>query len=33
LAGSWFGNAGDFLDMSVNVAVRKLGNVADRNDQ
>jgi transglutaminase-like putative cysteine protease len=29
LAGSWFGDAQDFLGMSVNVAVRKLGNFAD----
>jgi transglutaminase-like putative cysteine protease len=33
LAGSWFGEAGDFLGMSVNVAVHKIGNGADRNDQ
>jgi len=29
LAGSWFGNAQDYLGMSVNVAVRKLGHVSD----
>ena len=29
LAGSWFGKAQDYLGMSVNVAVRKLGNVSD----
>jgi transglutaminase-like putative cysteine protease len=29
LAGAWFGDAQDFLGMSVNVAVRKLGNFAD----
>jgi transglutaminase-like putative cysteine protease len=32
LAGSWFGNAQDYLDMSVNVAVRKLGDVGDPSD-
>jgi transglutaminase-like putative cysteine protease len=32
LAGSWFGNAQDYLDMSVNVAVRKLADVADPSD-
>ncbi len=30
LAGSWFGNAGDYLGMSVNVAIRKLAEVTDR---
>jgi hypothetical protein len=30
LAGSWSGNAGDYLGMSVNVAVHKLGNIADQ---
>jgi transglutaminase-like putative cysteine protease len=29
LAGSWFGNAQDYLGMSANVAVRKLGDVSD----
>jgi len=29
LAGSWFGNAGDYLGMSVNVAVRKLADITD----
>jgi transglutaminase-like putative cysteine protease len=29
LAGSWFGKAQDYLGMSVNVAVRKLGEVSD----
>src|SRR6516164_782117 len=29
LAGSWFGNAQDYLGMSVNVAVRKLGDVSE----
>jgi len=29
LAGSWFGGAQDYLGMSVNVAVRKLGDVSD----
>jgi len=29
LAGSWFGKAQDYLGMSVNVAVHKLGDVAD----
>jgi transglutaminase-like putative cysteine protease len=29
LAGGWFGNAQDFVGMSVNVAVRKLGDGAD----
>ena len=29
LAGSWFGKAQDYLGMSVNVAVRKLGDVSD----
>ena len=29
LAGSWFGGAQDYLGMSVNVAVRKLGEVSD----
>jgi hypothetical protein len=29
LAGSWFGSAGDYHDMSVGVAVRKLGDVSD----
>jgi transglutaminase-like putative cysteine protease len=29
LAGSWFGNGGDYRGMSVNVAVHKLGNVVD----
>jgi transglutaminase-like putative cysteine protease len=29
LGGAWFGNAQDYLGMSVNVAVRKLGDVAD----
>ncbi len=29
LAGSWFGDAGDYLGMSINVAVRKLGDVSD----
>jgi transglutaminase-like putative cysteine protease len=33
LAGSWFGNAGDYLGMSVNVAVRKLGDVADQAEE
>jgi transglutaminase-like putative cysteine protease len=32
LAGSWFGDAGDYLGMSVHVAVRKLGDVADRSE-
>jgi len=32
LAGSWFGNADDFLGMSVDVAVHKIGNVADRSE-
>jgi transglutaminase-like putative cysteine protease len=30
LAGSWFGNAGDYLGMSINVAVHKIGNVTDQ---
>ena len=30
LAGSWSGNAGDYLGMSVNVAVRKLGDATDQ---
>jgi len=29
LAGSWFGSAQDYLGMSINVAVRKLGDVSD----
>ena len=29
LAGSWFGKAQDYLGMSVNVAVRKLGDISD----
>jgi len=29
LAGSWFGSAQDYLGMSVNVAVRKLGDVSE----
>jgi transglutaminase-like putative cysteine protease len=29
LAGVWFGSAQDYLGMSVNVAVRKLGEVSD----
>ena len=33
LEGSWFGNADDYLGMSVNVAVHKLGNVADRSEE
>jgi transglutaminase-like putative cysteine protease len=32
LAGSWFGNAGDYLGMSINVAIRKLGDVADQSE-
>jgi transglutaminase-like putative cysteine protease len=30
LAGSWSGNANDYLGMSVNVAVHKLGDVTDQ---
>jgi transglutaminase-like putative cysteine protease len=30
LAGSWFGNANDYLGMSLTVAVHKLGDVADQ---
>jgi transglutaminase-like putative cysteine protease len=33
LAGSWFGNADDYLGMSVNVAVHKLGDVADEAEE
>ena len=33
LAGSWIGNAEDYLGMSVDVAVRKLGDVADRSEE
>jgi transglutaminase-like putative cysteine protease len=29
LAGTWFGESGDYLGMSVNVAVRKLGDILD----
>ncbi len=29
LAGSWFGNAGDYQGMSVNVAVHKVGDISD----
>jgi transglutaminase-like putative cysteine protease len=29
LEGSWFGNTGDYLGMSVKVTVRKLGDVSD----
>jgi transglutaminase-like putative cysteine protease len=32
LVGSWFGNATDYLGMSVHVAVRKLADVADQSD-
>ena len=32
LAGSWFGSSEDFLGMSVRVAVRKLGDVADQSE-
>jgi len=32
LAGSWFGQAVDYLGMSVHVAVRKLGDVADQSE-
>lgn len=32
LSGSWFGNAGDYLGMSVEVTVRKLGDVADQSE-
>ena len=33
LAGSWIGNAEDYLGMSVDVAVRKLGDVADQSEE
>ena len=33
LAGSWSGNAQDYLGMSVNVAVRKLGDVSDPSEK
>ena len=33
LAGSWFGKAEDYLGMSVDVAVRKLGDVADQSEE
>ena len=33
LEGSWFGSAEDFLGMSVHVAVRKLGDVADQSER
>jgi len=29
LAGSWFGDTGDYLGMSIDVAVRKIGSVYD----
>ena len=29
LAGSWFGESGDYLGMSINVAVHKIGEVLD----
>jgi hypothetical protein len=29
LAGSWFGDANDYLGMTVNVAVHKIGEAAD----
>ena len=32
LAGSWFGEAGDYLGMSVSVTVHKLGDVADQSE-
>jgi transglutaminase-like putative cysteine protease len=32
LAGSWFGDAGDYIGMSYQVAVRKLADVADRSE-
>lgn len=32
LAGSWFGDSGDYLGMSVLVTVRKLGDVADASE-
>ena len=33
LAGSWFGKAEDYLRMSVNVAVHKLGDLADPSEE
>ncbi len=33
LAGSWFGKAEDYLGMSVNVAVQKLGDVSDPSEE
>jgi transglutaminase-like putative cysteine protease len=33
LAGSWFGNADDYLGMSVDVAVHKLSDVADESEK
>jgi hypothetical protein len=33
LDGSWFGKAQDYLGMSVNVAVHKLGDVSDPSEE
>jgi hypothetical protein len=32
LEGSWFGDAKDYLSMTVNVAVQKIGNVTDSSE-